>query len=86
LRAALTAREVHADVLHFCSAEFLQENYFHAVFEATKSIAAKIRTLSGLTGDGADLVQAAFSVPKNGGSPRLAINSLSTETERGEQR
>jgi hypothetical protein len=35
LRRALSQRNVHADVLHFCRAELLQENYFHAVFEAT---------------------------------------------------
>jgi uncharacterized protein (TIGR02391 family) len=55
------------------------------VFEATKSIAAKVRTLSGLDGDGADLVQRAFGASKDG-QPVLAINSLVTETERGEQR
>ncbi len=82
LHKALTTREVHKDVLSFCNAELLQENYFHAVFEAMKSIAAKIRNLSGLDGDGARLVQAAFS----GADPVLAINALSTETEKGEQR
>ncbi|WP_306440128.1 TIGR02391 family protein [Pandoraea anhela] len=53
--------------------------------EATKSIAAKVRTLSGLDGDGADLVQRAFALSKEG-PPILAINNLQTETERGEQR
>lgn len=85
LRSALTTRKVHADVLKFCKAELLQENYFHAVFEAMKSIAAKIRTLSGLTTDGADLVQQAFSFGKSG-TPLLAINPLKTETDKGEQR
>jgi uncharacterized protein (TIGR02391 family) len=82
LRNALLQRNVHSDVLQFCRAELLQENYFHAVFEATKSIAAKIRTLTGLTGDGADLVDTVFAV----NSPLLAINSLRTETERSEQK
>ena len=52
LHAALVQRAVHPDVLRFCNAEILQENYFHAVFEAMKSITAKIRRLSGLTDDG----------------------------------
>jgi uncharacterized protein (TIGR02391 family) len=86
LHAALVTRAVHDDVLKFCRAELLQENYFHAVLEATKSIAAKIRTLSGLGSDGAELAQAAFALPKDGSKPRLAINSLTTDTERGEQR
>lgn len=85
LEAALNARGVHPDVLVFCRAELLQENYFHAVFEATKSIAAKVRTLSGLDGDGADLIQRAFGFNKDS-KPVLAINTLATETDKGEQR
>ncbi len=85
LHAALAGRKVHEDVLKFCRAEMLQKNYFHAVFEAMKSITAKIRALSGLTCDGADLVQQAFGMP-GGRSPLLAINALLTETDRGEQR
>ena len=83
LHAALIQRSVHTDVLDFCKAELLQENYFHAVFEAMKSITAKIRTLAGVTGDGCDLVHDAFG--QKFGDPILAINSFSTETQRGEQ-
>ena len=86
LQSALKSRGVHEDVLRFCRAELLQGNYFHAVFEATKSIAAKIRTLSGLTSDGAELAQSVFGLPKNGDPPILAINDLKTDTDRGEQR
>lgn len=85
MSAALIARGVHSDVLLYCRAELLDRNYFHAVFEATKSIAAKVRTLSGLDGDGADLIQRAFGANKDA-PPVLSINSLATETERGEQR
>lgn len=85
LHSALVIRKVHEDVLRFCKAEFLQENYFHAVFEAMKSIASKIRDSSGLTSDGADLVQEAFALGKDV-SPILAINNLATETDKGEQR
>jgi uncharacterized protein (TIGR02391 family) len=83
LHAALVQRGVHADVLKFCQAELLQENYFHTVFEAMKSITAKIRSLSGLTGDGCDLVHEAFG--QKYGSTLLAISPLMTETQRGEQ-
>jgi uncharacterized protein (TIGR02391 family) len=85
LRSTLQARGVHQDVLRFCRAELLQKNYFHAVLEAAKSVADKIRAKSGLTSDGADLAQGAFALGKTG-KPVLAINPLSTETERGEQR
>jgi hypothetical protein len=44
LRAELQRRRVHADVLRFCKPELLEENYFHAILEATKSVAEKIRT------------------------------------------
>jgi uncharacterized protein (TIGR02391 family) len=83
LHAALVQRSVHADVLKFCKAELLEENYFHAVFEAMKSITAKLRTLSGLSGDGCDLVHDAFG--QKYGDPLLAINPFKTETQRGEQ-
>lgn len=85
LHSNLTLRGVHQDVLEFCRAELLQENYFHAVFEAMKSIAAKIRRLSGLTSDGAELVMQAFALGKEC-YPVLAINPLKTETDKGEQR
>ncbi len=82
LRSELTRRKVHPDVLQFCRAELLQNNYFHAVFEATKSVAEKLRRRTGLTSDGADLVDKAFAV----GAPLLAINTLRTETEQSEQK
>jgi uncharacterized protein (TIGR02391 family) len=81
LRAALLQRNVHHDVLQFCRAELLQDNYFHAVFEASKSVAQKIRDKTGLTGDGSEIVDKAFGLK----APMLAINTLQTETEQSEQ-
>jgi uncharacterized protein (TIGR02391 family) len=83
LRKKLLDRSVHADVLRFCRAELLQENYFHEVFEATKSVADKIREKSGLTSDGARLVDQAFG--KATGLPLLAFNTLHTQAEQSEQ-
>jgi uncharacterized protein (TIGR02391 family) len=82
LRAELTRRNVHSDVLRFCRAELLQQNYFHAVLEAAKSVADKLRDLAGVTGDGSQLVDAVCSVSSG---PRIAFNSLATEWERSEQ-
>lgn len=84
LKQNLLSREVHQDVLSFCKAELLVDNYFHAVFEATKSIAEKIRTKTGLDLDGAALVDEAFAFKSR--IPHLAINSLQTESERSEQK
>jgi uncharacterized protein (TIGR02391 family) len=81
LRAELGRRRVHADVLRFCQPEFLQQNYFHCVLEASKSLAQKIRDRTGLAGDGAEIVDAAFSLK----APMLALNSLQTESEQKEQ-
>lgn len=82
LRSELEHRSVHADVLRFCKAELLQDNYFHCVLEATKSAAQKIRDRTGLEADGSSLVDQALSVR----TPRLALNSLQTESEQSEQK
>jgi uncharacterized protein (TIGR02391 family) len=84
LHEALTLRQVHHDVLAYCRAELLQENYFHAVFEAMKSITAKLRQLTGTSFDGADLVHYAFG--DRDSPPILVINPYNTETLRMEQR
>lgn len=81
-KAALEARSVHEEVLNYCRAELLSDNYFHAVFEATKGIAERIRSLSGLNGDGADLVTKAFL----GQNPVLALGPLTSESQKSEQK
>lgn len=43
LKEHLLIRKVHPDVLLYCREELLVDNYFHVVFEATKSVADKIR-------------------------------------------
>lgn len=82
LRADLAQRGVHKDVLAFCRAELLADKHFHAVLEANKSIAAKIRYRTGLADDGSALVDRALG----GGLPMLAINSLRSRSEQSEQR
>ena len=82
LRAELGRRNVHSDVLYFCRAELMQSNYFDAVLEACKSVAQKLRELSGEQGDGAGLVDATCSIASG---PVIAFNALSTEWERSEQ-
>jgi uncharacterized protein (TIGR02391 family) len=84
-KTQLQRRNVHADVLRYADAEIIKQNYFHAVFEAMKSITVKIRCLSGLTSDGSQLVDDAFSLGRKM-NPVLAINALNTETLQGEQR
>jgi uncharacterized protein (TIGR02391 family) len=85
LRRKLIDRDVHPDVLKFCRAELIHANYFHAVLEAAKSVAQKIRDKTGLTSDGGELVDEAFGIGKKA-YPVLAFNSLSTDSEQSEHR
>lgn len=82
LRADLELRRVHPDVLRFCRDELLNDNYFHAVLEATKSVAEKLRGKTGLSDDGAVLVDRALG----GDLPMWAINPLTSETDKSEQK
>lgn len=82
LRKELERRQVEPEVLSFCRAELVDSNYFHAVQEATKSVAVLIRSRTGLGSDGAMLVQQAFGSD----NPFLRINALRDDTQRGEQR
>lgn len=82
IKAKFQGRRIHPEVLKYCRAELLQDNYFHAVFEATKGLAQRIRELSGIQVDGAALVDTVFSIDR----PILAINSLRTESERSEHK
>lgn len=81
LRSDMQGRGVHPDVLVFCRAELLADNYFHAVQEAVKSVADKIRTFTGLTDDGDLLVNRTLG----GDIPMIAINPLKSKSERSEQ-
>lgn len=82
IKSKFHGRSIHPEVLKYCRAELLQENYFHAVFEAAKGLAQRIRELAGVDADGAALVDLVFSVDR----PLLAFNSLKTETERSEHK
>ncbi len=82
IRAKFQGRRIHSEVLKYCRAELLQDNYFHAVFEAAKGLAQRIREMSGSHGDGAALVDQVFSIER----PLLAFNALQTETERSEHK
>lgn len=77
LKHILEDRKAHAEIFKYCQAELLNDNYFHAVLEAIKGVTERIRSLSGLGTDGAELVNTVFSVKV----PILAINNLQTETK-----
>lgn len=74
--------DIHPLVYKFCREELLSENYFHAIFEASKGVLNRIRDLSGLKLDGNQLVLTAFNL-KN---PILLLKSnyLSNQEEKDE--
>lgn len=71
-------------MLRYCTVELLKKNNFHASLEATKSVFERVRQMSGLSGDGATLIDAALSLGKSG-APIIAINDLASQTDRDEQ-
>lgn len=81
LRSDLEGRGIHPDVLAFCRAELLADNYFHAVQEAVKSVADKMRRKTGLVDDGGQLVDRSLG----GEPPMIAINPRQTVSEKSEQ-
>ena len=82
IKAKFQGRRIHPEVWRYCQAELMQHNYFHAVFEASKGLAQRIRDKSGVDGDGAKLVDSVFSIS----GPVLAFNTLQTEIEKSEHK
>lgn len=75
-------RNIHPEVWKYCTAELMADDYFHAVLEAAKGLAYRIREMSDSDGDGADLVDRTFG----GDSPTLRFNSLRTKSEWSEHK
>lgn len=84
LRSQLVDLGAHQRLLRYCVAEIDDDNYFHAVLEASKSLADEIRHRASRTEDGVPLVDAVFELGKRG-HPLLALNNMSTDTERSRQ-
>ena len=78
IQAKFQGRRIHPEVLKYCRTELMQDNYFHAVLEASKGLEQKIRDQSGIEGSGANLVDKVFSIK----APKLAFNTLRSETEK----
>jgi len=76
---------IHIDILPYCESEWLNENYFHAILEITKSVAEKLRQKSGYSSDGADLVDDCFGLGKEK-NPMLAFNTLQSASDESEHK
>ena len=82
LHEKLVQRGAHDNIFKYCRAELLEENYFHSIFEAAKSIFDRLRELTGLEQDGAKLIDTVFSIDR----PLLVINGLCTDSEKSEHK
>ena len=80
LKHKLEYSNAHKLIFKYCSSELLVENYFHTVFEATKSIGDRIREITGLNTDGNTLVEKAFAIE----TPLIQINDLIDQSDRSE--
>lgn len=80
LQRQLYNRTIHREVQKYCIKDYLEKDYYDAVFEAAKGLAERVRQLTGLTTDGGTLFQTAFS--KN--NPYLFFNSMQTDSEKSE--
>lgn len=81
LLSSLKQRNGHPSVFYYCRAELLDNNYFHAVFEANKGLFQRIRDLSGLTTDGNMLIEQVFSC-----NPILVINNFQSHSDQDEHK
>ncbi|MDD4653289.1 MAG: TIGR02391 family protein [Methanothrix sp.] len=82
IQGKFQGRRIHPEVLRYCKIELMQDNYFHAVFEAAKGLAQRIRDMSGIQADGSALIDRVFSIEQ----PILAFNTLQTDTEKSEHK
>ncbi len=82
LKEKLVQRNTHAEVFKYCTKELIVNNYFHAVFESCKGVACRLRDITGLNKDGAEIVDIAFSL----NNPLVAINKLESESEKSEHK
>lgn len=76
----LKARNAHTVIFKYCTAELVDKNYFHAVFEACKGLFERIRQLSFIQADGVKLVSYVFN------HPVLIINEYKTQQQKDEQK
>jgi uncharacterized protein (TIGR02391 family) len=86
LHTELRHRAAHDLLFTYCSEELANRSLFHTISEASKSIPNRVREVTGQSGDGWILYNAAFGhrVGKNRTEPCLFINDYRTESDQVE--
>lgn len=84
LQTELRRRECHIDLLRYCDEELISRSPFHAMSEASKSIPARFRGITGLAGDGAALYDGVFGTNRE--HPVWSINAHGSDSEISEHR
>ncbi|MEU2103504.1 TIGR02391 family protein [Nocardia sp. NPDC019255] len=74
LRTELIRRDTHAVLLQYTEEEVIVKDLFHAMSEAAKSVPDRVRALTGVGLDGAELYDEAFGTNRT--QPKLFINSF----------
>ncbi len=84
LQTELKRRGCHPELLRYCDEELVNRSLFHAISEASKSIPSRVRTITGLAGDGASLYDGMFGTNRE--RPIWSINAHTSESEISEHR
>ncbi|MGH8955855.1 MAG: TIGR02391 family protein [Microbacterium sp.] len=84
LQVELRRRGTHPELFRYCEEEFVNRSLFHALSEAAKSIPARVRTITGLAGDGGALYNGVFASGRD--RPVLYINAYESDSDISEHR
>ena len=84
LHVELRRRGTHEELFTYCAEEFVTRSLFHAISEASKSIPTRVRSITGLAGDGDALYNGVFGTRQD--PPLLYINKYENDSDISEHR
>lgn len=84
VQTELKRRGCHAELFRYCDEELISRSLFHALSEASKSIPVRVRSITGLAGDGAALYDGVFGTNRE--HPVWSINPHESDSEVSEHR
>lgn len=76
-KSKLIERNIHPDILRFCTIDIINNDFFSIILESSKAVYNKIRTMTGISKDGNTLIQTCF----NEKEPIIVFNTLTTQSE-----